>query len=39
MNQTVSTTANFDLRAHMPLLARQAGVWAGVYRYYDADGN
>lgn len=29
----------FDLRAHMPLLTRQEGVWEGVYRYYDADGN
>jgi len=28
-----------DLRKAMPLLARQEGVWDGVYRYYDANGN
>lgn len=28
-----------DLATQMPLLAKQAGVWVGTYRYYDADGN
>ncbi len=28
-----------SLRAAMPLLARNEGVWEGYYRYYDAAGN
>ncbi len=27
-----------DLRTAMPILARQEGVWEGVYRYYDEQG-
>ncbi|MEZ5532522.1 MAG: hypothetical protein R3E69_09100 [Steroidobacteraceae bacterium] len=27
-----------DLRMKMPMLARQEGVWDGVYRHYDAAG-
>jgi len=27
-----------DLRKAMPILARQEGVWEGVYRYYDESG-
>ena len=29
----------FDLRKEMPLLARHEGVWEGMYRYYDAQGD
>lgn len=28
-----------ELKKIMPLLARHEGVWEGVYRYYDAEGN
>ena len=28
-----------SLREKMPLLARHEGVWDGVYRYFDKDGN
>lgn len=28
-----------SLRASLPFLARNEGVWEGYYRYYDADGN
>lgn len=28
-----------DMQRHMPLLARHEGVWDGVYRYYDPEGN
>ncbi|MGY0557778.1 MULTISPECIES: hypothetical protein [unclassified Lysobacter] len=28
-----------DMQRHMPSLARHEGVWDGVYRYYDAEGN
>jgi len=28
-----------DLRKAMPLLAKQEGVWEGVYRHYDEHGN
>jgi len=28
-----------SLRANMPLLARNEGVWEGYYRYYDAAGS
>jgi hypothetical protein len=27
-----------DLASKMPLLARQEGIWEGIYRYYDFDG-
>lgn len=27
-----------DIRQQMPILARHEGVWDGMYRYYDADG-
>lgn len=27
------------LKLQMPTLARHEGVWEGMYRYYDADGN
>lgn len=27
------------IKQTMPLLAKHEGVWEGVYRYYDADGN
>ena len=27
------------IKEAMPLLARHEGVWEGMYRYYDADGN
>ncbi|MDX1291224.1 MAG: DUF3598 domain-containing protein [Hyphomonas sp.] len=33
-----SITAS-ELRKILPLLARHEGVWEGVYRVYDADGN
>ena len=29
----------FDLRKEMPLLSRHEGVWEGMYRYYDAQGD
>jgi len=32
------TTTN-PLKLQMPTLARHEGVWDGMYRYYDADGN
>lgn len=32
------TTTN-PLKLQMPTLARHEGVWEGMYRYYDADGN
>jgi len=32
-------TGMIDLKMHMPSLARHEGVWDGMYRYYDADGN
>ena len=35
---TLDTTTN-PLKAEMPTLARHEGVWEGVYRHYDADGN
>jgi hypothetical protein len=28
-----------DLKARMPLLARNEGIWDGIYRYFDAAGN
>ena len=28
-----------SLRASMPLLARNEGIWEGYYRYYDANGD
>ena len=28
-----------DMKMHMPNLARHEGVWDGVYRYYDANGD
>ena len=28
-----------EIRQAMPLLARHEGVWDGVYRYYDPEGN
>jgi len=28
-----------DLKQHMPYLARHDGIWDGVYRYYDPQGN
>ncbi len=28
-----------DIKQRMPLLARHEGVWDGVYRYYDPEGN
>lgn len=28
-----------DARAEVPLIARHEGVWEGVYRYYDPEGN
>jgi hypothetical protein len=30
--------ASLDLRAAMPLLAANEGIWEGVYRHYDAEG-
>ncbi|MFM7707749.1 MAG: DUF3598 domain-containing protein [Gammaproteobacteria bacterium] len=34
----METSDMTDLAELMPLLAGQAGVWEGTYRYYDADG-
>jgi len=34
----METSDMTDLAERMPLLAGQAGVWEGTYRYYDADG-
>lgn len=34
----METSDMTDLAKLMPLLAGQAGVWEGTYRYYDADG-
>ncbi|MGN0862778.1 MAG: hypothetical protein ACI4N1_05595, partial [Stenotrophomonas koreensis] len=28
-----------NMQLHMPILARHEGIWDGVYRYYDANGN